>query len=617
MLSVVLLLLAPQLAPAATSLDATGVLDLMASPQVALVKFVSGLPDEVHSLNGLWERLDADFARSGIMLASVDCKTSPDACKGRKIDPSSMPGPIVKFWGGAGESASFRRYAGAMELQPLREYLSKKLVALTAAQKALLLEQAQRAQMEQGPPPPQQQQRQQRSQRSDRRTLPDAPDVNAVILWVFECFIYVSVLCTIYYAYLSRPLREAPADFALLSCGGESNSASLSLLRVDPVSGELTPVSRVPCKGTSPASLCLAASVEPAGTRVVVYLVDATAGGDTAPRLRHLALDVARTPCLVEVANTTVKGVPPACKGLLPLRVGPERRKHVRQDSLIYVGCDGSAATVEVLSTLCIPSPDPPALVGLYRRWMNRGSHPANVSLRAVPNEPKASVGSQSLEYLALSIPETATKVGDGTTAHLLTADPASDVLSLSVFSPKDGAKARSVGVLRTAKGAAPVSLAAHPFASLAYVLCAGDGSVLVCELLPDKAPSLVQRLSLSKGATPPGCACLCASGDGMNLYALLGSRLFSLAIGNGGRKLNLIDNFVASGRDAGDANRTGVTSAPLLTLAGSTQAILLVALPANDLLLSFRRRADNGKLEPAKELRVEDPKALTAFAVR
>ena len=133
---VTLLAAARTCAAATVHLDAQGVRAAMTSKRATVIKFVDGtaLTGEAASLAAMWNKLEADFSRSGVVFASVDCSMHAEACEARKVTLSQLKdsGPIIKsLWG----TDSFRRFAGKPELASLREYISKKLAGMTEEQK--------------------------------------------------------------------------------------------------------------------------------------------------------------------------------------------------------------------------------------------------------------------------------------------------------------------------------------------------------------------------------------------------------------------------------------------------------------------------------------------------
>jgi hypothetical protein len=655
----VVLLLFIDGASCAVNLDAQGVQAAMASKRAAVMKFIDGAAaGEEHSLSALWTQLEKDFARSGLVFASVDCAAHPSACEARKIAVGQLKqtGPIIKFWGG-GES--FRRYAGKAELASLREYLSKKLSSMSDAQKAdhasayesaaLRQQQQQQQQQQQEEQLQQQQQSQQQSQTSQGRqrshsgTMPS--ETAEVLQWILEAMAGVSFLCVLYYLYLSRPLLEDPAEMAFVSCSAGAG-ASMAIVRVDSASGALTPVSRVPIKAASASPLCVATHTHTAGGATVIHLVDAPAPAEDKPTpassgLRSLLFDPAHSPCLVEVSHARLPAslARVACRSLALLGIHDTRSRKERTDALAYVGHDGSVWTTELPTPVRMPNADPPAIVRLYRRFCARARKHAPSASQMRPSPGSGA----TLSCLPVALAQA------GSASHLLLADAPSGTLSLSALPEAPGAaapksKAAAPGkehVLRTASAALPSALAAHPTASVAYVLCRGDQSLLVCELVPAGPPALLQRVSLatavgtagggrggkagtgrsSSGAGAPAGreddGSVCATADGHFVYALLGSQLHALSAVNDGRKLSLVGSvrIDGEGEDAradvggdGDASSSGMR----LALSGKEDAIVLVLAPRRERLLSFRRQPD-GTLEALHSLEIEEPRGLAS----
>ena len=281
---VTLLAAARTCAAATVHLDAQGVRAAMASKRATVIKFVDGtaLTGEAASLAAMWNKLEADFSRSGVVFASVDCSMHAEACEARKVTLSQLKdsGPIIKsLWG----TDSFRRFAGKPELASLREYISKKLAGMTEEQKhehaSAYEREMVRHQQEQAQASAQSRRSQDSQARNRGQKTPDSEEMVDVLRWVLESMAGVSVLCFVYYLYLIRPFAEAPADVVLVSSAAGPNAASVAVVRVDPANGTLTPLSRVPVKGAAAATFCVAARCDDrakgrAATAVLLHMLD-------------------------------------------------------------------------------------------------------------------------------------------------------------------------------------------------------------------------------------------------------------------------------------------------------------------------------------------------------
>ena len=651
------LLLAASASARVYPLDANGVQNIMAGSRATIVKFVDGNADEPSSLAKLWVQLDGDFTGSGLIFGTVDCSTHPAACEARKVFRSEMAGPVIKLWM---PDVGFRRYAGKAELEAMRVYLAKKLREMPEEMQRSHAEQfaaEQRAMQE-----TQKKQEAERRQGGQQRHEEAFEKFESTMIFVSKSVLFATLCATLYYLYLRRPFSEAPADFLLVGLANPAQPA-IAMVRVDPPGDPpgsvLTPVARMPLGGRGmlpshvPSPLCVCAGN---GSKTLVVHAGAPPlraddhkasaakkkDDDAAAKvagglMRTVVIDPMRAPCMLEVASRRLPWAD--ARALCVLHHGA-LRGGLRHDLVVVGRPDGSVAAVTVASPVVMP-PFDPSNVERVVRWIARTCllprvrPPPEVCTVIRPASAGAHKASPSADAplpvscLPLSIPGGATALAHGGASHVLVCDMGGQP-SLSLYAIARGNDASltvaTKGELKFAAGAKPCAVAAHPSHACAYVLCEGDGTLVVVDLKgASGAPTVAQRLVLpAQKPDPASGGALCVSADGSKVYAMLTGKRpqvhVLVANGEGGKSISHSSAVAISpALSATDADDSGPPAGrasgtvPALALSGAQEELLVVAEGGR--LLAFGRDMASGAVSraPLSTMPVEAPCSLVA----
>ena len=621
--------------PTSKRIDAAGMARLLNSRRPALVKFnPAGCDESCTSTLPLWAQLAEDFGEVDLQVSYVECEADPQVCAARKVAGTSA---VVKFWTGK----TFRRYAGILELQPLRDYCVKKLRQLAEEVQAAQNERATAQERAQKPPAAQ----------WGRHTT-SAEDVEAARK-LLAALVVVSVGAWLWIKWLARPSREEPAVMLLVG----SRSTPTRRVSVDGFNGDglyvfraglvppgpedspLTPVSHMAVEAATNLS-AMAAERAPGGRG---YTVHVACESDELGGVATVKFDPASAPAVVELGGTELTdGL--TCHVASARASGTWRASESR-----YVACsfNGSVAVLKPSSperSWRHPSTWRRRLTGVleaeytFRPTNGQGGKEALSSalpLRTAPGGKQevllVDAGTSALHVVAVRLAGGGEEEGNGVAGGEQPASGGQAAETLVV----------PVGSLQLAPAARPCAAALHPHAPLVYALCDGDQSLVVAELVPSEPPKLLQRLVLAKperkqsGATPRGGKAaksgergtggrgedgstspsppassgplpgvMTVSADGAFCYAVLrgGAEVLTLSLQQDGKAAS-----VAARTRIGDGDFDGATADVALVGRG----LLVLACPMDDRVLAFRRDPKTGQLSRRVECECPSPGCL------